>query len=116
MVIHERVRAVDQQHIDMLNRHVLQRVFDAGRAMRTAGLGNIAAGNVGLIERREPLIKSGGNFGLHMGRGGICIITQTPHAVNNARKGEVLGQLDAVHQRRSPAARGVAGADAGTRP
>mmetsp|Transcript_5459 Transcript_5459/g.8688 ORF Transcript_5459/g.8688 Transcript_5459/m.8688 type:complete len:200 (+) Transcript_5459:6057-6656(+) len=132
MVVHERIRPVDQQQVDMVNRHVPQRVFHRLFDMRPAGvvifdrcvfvpshggddialghdlhlgaqagvslqrfaqdrLGDIAAIDVGLIKSSDALVEAGVDLGLDVRHGCVGIITQPPHAIDDAGHFEGIG-------------------------
>ena len=80
------------------------------------GFRRVAAIDIGLVHRRDTLGKARLDLGLHMLRRGVGIVTDAPHAVHQSAEGELRGNINALHQRRTPFPRGVAGISAGTRP
>ena len=117
VVFYPPVRIATDRRDDVAFCHNLDLVTQ-GRSQGCAQdrLGRVTAVDVGLIQRCDALVEASVDLGAHGFRRRILDITDPPHAVDNARKAEVGGDLNAVHQWRSPAPSGVIGVAEGTRP
>jgi len=155
--IDQRIRAMNEQEINIVGSHVAQGCLDrridmasrrivmldagggvtAGRrddaafgddfdlvtqsrsslqASTQNGFRRVSAVNIGLIHGGDALRQAGFDLGLHMGGRGVLIVTDAPHAVNDAAEFQCFRKSDAFHQWRSPLPSGVAGVSEGTRP
>ena len=57
-------------------------------------LGHVAAIDVGLVHRGYSLREAGLDLRLHMRSRGVGIIAKPPHAIDNPRQRQIIGQVD----------------------
>jgi hypothetical protein len=60
-------------------------------------LGGVAAINIGLIECRDALGQTGFDLGLDMGRRGVGVVANAPHAIDDAAHLQRIVEFDAFH-------------------
>jgi len=80
------------------------------------GFCRVSTIDIGLIHGCDALCEAGLDLRLYMRRRGVCIVTNAPHAVNDAAEFECVRKSNTFHQWRSPLPSGVAGVSEGTRP
>ncbi len=124
-MLHPRARVAAGGHEDVALGDDLQPVAQARAAQRGAEqlLDPVAAIDVGMVHRGDALLETGLDLGTHMTGRGVRSVGETPEPIDDAAELEPLGDLHPVHearlslhQRRSPAPRGVLGVSDGTRP